>query len=96
MLFHKMLDNSLFSVFLTSFLSHFETSQKKSYLQFYDIFFSKATFFHLNFFSVSPNLANIRVDFAHNLIFFYLFFILDICDLLPKNQVSIFYIGSKY
>ena len=29
MLFHKMLDNSLFSVFLTSFLSHFETSQKK-------------------------------------------------------------------
>ena len=32
MLYHKMLDNSLFSVFLTSYLSHFETSQKKSYL----------------------------------------------------------------
>ena len=29
MLFHKMLDNSLFSEFFTSFLSHFDTSQKK-------------------------------------------------------------------
>ena len=30
MLFHKMSDNYLFSLFLTSFLSHFETSQKKN------------------------------------------------------------------
>ena len=29
MIFHKMLDNSLFSEFLTSFLSRFQTSQKK-------------------------------------------------------------------
>ena len=29
MLFKRILDNSLFSVFLTSFLSHFETSQNK-------------------------------------------------------------------
>ena len=29
MIFHKMLDNSPFSEFLTSFLSHFQTSQKK-------------------------------------------------------------------
>ena len=31
--------------------------------------FRKTTFFLLSFFSVSPNLANIRVDFAHNLKF---------------------------
>ena len=32
MRFLKVLDNSLFSVFFTSILSHFEPSQKKSYL----------------------------------------------------------------
>ena len=32
-LLHKILDNSLFSLFLTSFLSHLKTFQKKSYLK---------------------------------------------------------------
>ena len=33
-------------------------------------FFSKATFFYLHLISVSSNLANVRVDFAHHFEFF--------------------------
>ena len=110
--FHKMLDNSLFSLILTSFLAHFEISQKKvicvfknkqirkkknilwfCYKKNLSIFFSKATFFLFSFFSVSPNPANIRVNFAHNFEF-YNFFVLfwKYVIYCKKNQVSIFYI----
>ena len=107
---HKMLDNSLFFLYLTSFLAHFEKSKKKlfTYLKtnksekkhfkvFWKknqtYFFSKATFFLFSFFFVSPNLANIRVDFAH-LFEFYEFFVLfwKYVIYCKKNQVFIFYI----
>ena len=57
------------------------------------IFFVMQLFLYFHFFSVSPKLANIRFDFAHNfeyLNFFVLFWKYEIY--CKKNQDSIFYI----
>ena len=49
-------------------------------------FFNKATFFYFHFIPVSPNLANVRVDFAHHFDFLFKFCIIwVICDLLQKK-----------
>ena len=70
---HKMLDNSLFSLFLTSFVFHFEKKiqRKKIYKGFLQeksnkYFLVRLLFFLFSLFSVSPNLTNIRVNFSHN------------------------------
>ena len=106
------MDNSLLSLFLTSLLSHFETSHKKVIYIFKKkqirrekkkpikvfawkikrFFLVRLLFSILIVFSVSLNLANIRVDIAHNLIFFSLFGKYLIYS--QNNQVSIFYIVS--
>ena len=61
---------------------------QKKVKQFY---FSKATFFYFPFFSVSPNFANIWVDFANNLNFFDLLVYLGNMWIIAKKK-SIYYI----
>ena len=65
-----------------------ETKLNLGFLQKNSFFFFLVSllFFYFHFFSESPNLANIRVDFAHNFEFVNFFcIILETCDLLQKK-----------
>ena len=65
-------------------LGFYKKSKKKN--------FCKATFFYFPFFSVSPNLANIRVDFAHNFEFLKFFVLFGKYVIYcKKNQVFFFH-----